>query len=900
MNIHKFIFFLALGFILPSHLSAKHLVGGTLTYRLLSTGTSQNNYEITLDVFRDCNSSTQFDGKVYIGIFKGDTKGSVGDLTLFQTLEEYVQPVLDSCVKVPPDLCYQHAVYKGIKSLPIRTSGYYLTWERCCRNNTILNIKDPEGTGMALYAFIPDLSIQNSTPVFNVESYKAKTFVCAGLPYIDDMSANGKDSVDNNHPVYYDSLIYELTAPLTGGTPDNPQPGDPNGPGCPGNCEQTSPPPYPTVIWQNPYNLNNILGGTPALSINRFTGIITGYPQQIGQFVYSVLVSEYRNGKLLSQVRRDIQVNVVQCPVNVPPQIASEPSSQISGDTLIFYAGEETCFNFDITDVNMGAVAADRLTIDVDGDLLAPGGNGFVAPFATFTAPSLAYSPINASLCWFTDCKQIGEGEFHLKVSDENKCPSKNITEKTYFFKVLPGRATAPNVRCVSVTGANEITVTWKNPTANKLRGFTGYILERNDGTTWSTLAIITDSLQTTFIDATALNANTKSYCYRLATSKICPNPFVGTTGTEACSMIATATPITSVQALVEWAPPYKVWSPSDYNVWAFETGLTPLKAATVRDSTNYTFLGCTFDGYLQIRLQDPLTGCQVYSGISNSISLLDLIPADIDLCVASVSTDDSGIDLNWDKFIGDDFLYYRIYRAEAGSSNFTMIKEINDLNVITYKDASASVDKMSYCYYIEKSDLCGNVQRTGTDCSMHIGSAGEEYQIYLKWNNYIGWQPAANNVELWETKDGITQNLVATFGSGTTATIIKDVVDSKAVYCYKVKSIRNESNACYEAWSNETCVSFPPTLYFPNAFTPNGDGDNDTYSAVGIYAKSYDLYIYNRWGTLVFHTQSQEQGWDGTINGVPAPEGAYVFRAKVIGYEDEVIQKTGTVTLIR
>src|SRR5690606_31279313 len=56
--------------------------------------------------------------------------------------------------------------------------------------------------------------------------------------------------------------------------------------------------------------------------------------------------------------------------------------------------------------------------------------------------------------------------------------------------------------------------------------------------------------------------------------------------------------------------------------------------------------------------------------------------------------------------------------------------------------------------------------------------------------------------------------------------------------------------------------------IYLPNAFTPNGDGENDLLFVRGNYITSIDFHIYNRWGQEVFSTTDQSTPWDGTFNG--------------------------------
>lgn len=85
-----------------------------------------------------------------------------------------------------------------------------------------------------------------------------------------------------------------------------------------------------------------------------------------------------------------------------------------------------------------------------------------------------------------------------------------------------------------------------------------------------------------------------------------------------------------------------------------------------------------------------------------------------------------------------------------------------------------------------------------------------------------------------------------------------------------------------------------------PNAFTPNGDGNNDVLYVRGNNIKELDLKIYNRLGNLVFHGVTPEEGWDGTCYGkVQEPDVyAYILKVKMAG--DTVIEKSGSILLIK
>lgn len=68
------------------------------------------------------------------------------------------------------------------------------------------------------------------------------------------------------------------------------------------------------------------------------------------------------------------------------------------------------------------------------------------------------------------------------------------------------------------------------------------------------------------------------------------------------------------------------------------------------------------------------------------------------------------------------------------------------------------------------------------------------------------------------------------------------------------------------------------PTFFIPNTFTPNGDGRNDTWSAVGNNIAEYEMYVFDRWGGVLFHATHVDQAWDGTANGQPVPNDVYAY----------------------
>ncbi|MBK7936318.1 MAG: gliding motility-associated C-terminal domain-containing protein [Lewinellaceae bacterium] len=271
-------------------LSATHIVGGELTYKCLGN----DSFEITLTVFRDCYTGIPpFDNPASVGIFDSSWN-LVTELLLprdFSSNDTLPIILSNPCLTVPPNVCAHGTRYVGIVKLPFNPGGYHLVYQRCCRNQLIRNIIRPLATGITIIASISEdvLNLCNNSPTFNQWPPVA---ICVHEPIDFDHSATDPDG---------DSLVYRLCVPLHGADSLDPVPQPPYAG------------PYKEVVWRDPpYNLSNVLGGDP-LHIDSLTGFITGVPNTIGNFVVGVCVDEYRDGVLISTLRRDFQYNVAEC-----------------------------------------------------------------------------------------------------------------------------------------------------------------------------------------------------------------------------------------------------------------------------------------------------------------------------------------------------------------------------------------------------------------------------------------------------------------------------------------------------------------------------------------------------------------------------------------------------------
>lgn len=90
--------------------------------------------------------------------------------------------------------------------------------------------------------------------------------------------------------------------------------------------------------------------------------------------------------------------------------------------------------------------------------------------------------------------------------------------------------------------------------------------------------------------------------------------------------------------------------------------------------------------------------------------------------------------------------------------------------------------------------------------------------------------------------------------------------------------------------------------ITFPSAFTPDGNGRNETFGALGstLLISSYQLKVYNRYGQLVFSTNVPTKKWDGKIKGKPSDSGVYVWMASYLDKQSRLVQRKGTLVLLR
>ncbi len=330
-----------------SNISATHIVGGVIEYKFIS-GTT---YDIYVKIYKDCGPDALafFDGEVGSAgqggiapfLISAIEEGFLDPITASNgirfpssinnifTKTFLVSAIVNPCI-MPDGTCIQEGVYGPMRiTLPRADKKYTLVYQRCCRNDGILNINlipganPPTMPGMTITCEIPPSNIyRNNSATF---SQAPPFFICKDIPFYYDHSATDIDG---------DQLRYSIRTPLQGLDDQTPVSSGGNQPNL-----VTIPP----VVWKSPYNLANPLGGVP-MRIDSVTGLLSCTPNQLGRFVVSVECKEYRNGVLINTFFRDYQFNVRPCdaPFSDMPLINRNPKAKIG-----YY--KTNCKNYTIT-----------------------------------------------------------------------------------------------------------------------------------------------------------------------------------------------------------------------------------------------------------------------------------------------------------------------------------------------------------------------------------------------------------------------------------------------------------------------------------------------------------------------------------------------------------------------
>lgn len=556
--------------------------------------------------------------------------------------------------------------------------------------------------------------------------------------------------------------------------------------------------------------------------------------------------------------------------------VLDHPNANFAVSDTIICPGETLTF----TDLSQGIVPLSTWLWDF--------GNGLGT--STVQNPTYTYPPV------------AGAFGVSLTIVDANGCRDTLIRQELIEVRpdVVPPSV---EVKAVTVAGPNRIQLTF-DPYANALGDFGRYVLYRADALgNWIEVASSTQLNLSQFNDAT-VQAEQESYCYRLVVENFCGTQSPLGEAETHCSMLLTTQPLID-EIAVNWTP-YVGWAGvAEYRVFrvvSYSPATAQLVATLPGTQTSWvdTDIFCYEGHTYRVQALQSGTDQLSWSNIGQEDPIHLPPSGTLHLSLATVEAD-SFVQISWGAIPAGDRQSEIIVEKSAGGAFVELLRQAVADPTQSYDDFAVSVDVQPYQYRAWVLDSCGDRTLAGRIASsIHLQARREQGLVYLNWTPYEAWESGVARYILEAFNESTQQfEQVAIIPADSLAFVDRATEWEQGQYCYHLLAEEAGGNQ-QVSLSNETCVVVEPLLYYPSAFTPNGDAVNDRFVIPGVFVESFQLDIFNRWGIKIFSTDNIDEGWDGTYNGASVPEGVYTYVVSGIGFSGQLIERAGTITVIR
>jgi len=862
-----FIFFV----VFQSNTNATHIVGGELNYLRINDST----YQFTLNAYRDCFLGVPlFDNPALFNVFDGNNNFIRRVNVLRPPWDTLPVALSDPCLVAPPNVCVERVKYVFTVVLPPNESGYQVAYQRCCRNATILNIFDdkedtPESSGATYYAYIPPINqFRNSNPVFTNFPPVA---ICANRRLEFDHSATDPDG---------DSLVYKLCTPFDGLSPT-----------APTIAFLLEYPPFDSVRWRAPYSELDMLSGPEPLRVDPVSGLLTAIPGRVGQFVVGVCVEEYRDGNFISETRRDFQFNVADCAL-VTRALFRSVDTSCNNRTITFenLSTNGISFSWDFGDGNVSSTANPTHTY---------------TEYGTYQV-RLITNPGSECVDTFIKTIYITQDNLQIAAPDVTACEGQTAT--------LALNATNGNVAWVTwIFGSDTIQSAGPSIQIPAIMGQeVGFIASSSAG------CIYTGNLSLVVLPAPiALATADPDVVIRGASTTLS----VEEVGGVAYSW-QPASSLSSPNLPTTLATPLQ-------NQWYYITLIDSQTGCSATDSVFVRVLECS--DTLQASIGLLTSGScgnapYVFSGVSSleeveftwdfgdgstaagpfvehvystaGTYIVTMIATKESLCSDTVQLEITiettdlqyqtrsfsacvGSEVLLDLSIESDEAFQVVWSVLPGQVFFddTITYIIQETEVISF-----SITTLSGCTFRDSIMVVALENAIAASVDKSIISPGETVQLWAdpSEGNEFSWSPSQT------VSNPFISNPTATLFTTTTFTVTATDMNG----CIAIDSVTVTVEV--ELFCTDEYV------FIPSAFSPNGDGRNDTWGVRSEVVEEISVSVYNRWGELVFESDRIEVTWDGFYKDAPAVADVYGYYVKVRCTGGEVLERKGNLTLIR
>ncbi len=700
--------------------------------------------------------------------------------------------------------------------------------------------------------------------------------MCAGNPFVLDFSANDPDVGD--------SLSYSLCAAYNRGNTTD------------AGSTDYSAPPYNPVFYEPGFSGTTPLG--PLVTINPITGIISGVAPAIeGRYDVSVCITEWRNGKLISNHRKDFTLRVNPCSLT---GAVLKPAYITCNGTTLFFQNESTNSNINSYLWDFGVAS---LTND------------------TSTSPTPSFDYLKSG-------KDSGTYTVKLKVATISGCQDSTTAQVKVYPGFTPG---------FTVTGTCVLNnYLFSDTSKTKYGTISTRVWDLGDATTLSDTAHTKDtawkypapvSTQVRLIVSNSVGCiDTVTKPLVILDRPILNLPF---RDTLICSIDTLMLRVNISNGSVLWTP---MSGPNQTRISGATTA-TPL--VYPRDTTKY-----------YVSVND--NGCANTDSVTvNVLKFINITITDTAICLTDtirLRPVSDALSYQWTSSTTGEIVQstkYPFVRPLVNTqysvlANLGKCQANGTMRVIIqpYPAANAGTDQ-TICYGSRiqlNGSIAGNSFTWSPTASLinertltpTAGPTRTTTYILTATNTTGCLKPKSDTVTVtvipiisaYAGRDtaviaGQALQLGASGGTGytwspTTGLSNPFIANPIATLDNTIDSIfytvRVSNGGCFSDDEIKVVVfKTGPDILVPSAFTPNGDGKNDVIRPVllGI-SKLHFFSVYNRWGQLLFTTTEENKGWNGIFSGVAQPSGAYVYQASGIDFLGRPVLKKGTVVLIR
>lgn len=810
---------------------ASHILGGDLTWKCQG-----GQYVFELAYYRDCNGADVNSVAVSINVWGHPTLTAI---TLPFVSREDFSPQCTEVSGGPSQLtcgvgsnggtglgAIEKIIYRSAPTTINGTppaEGWVFTYDECCRSANISNLLNPSTYGLTLRAIIYDSNsgsgcVDNS-PQFLQDPYFVS---CAGDDYEYNMNAVDPDLDSLN--IRFESIHNYLD-----GNPYNPPSNPANIPYVNG-FSATSPTPNVAM------NSSNV----PA-QINSTSGNLTFKSFNAGTYVVKIVAESYRNGTLIGQVDREMQLIVTNCiGTNSKPIIAAPFGT--SFETTVF-AGDPVNFSLNATDIELlqdGTPQSNTLTasgLNFSNNFVSTT-NCLIAPCPTLnTTPPITMSQgVSTTFNWQTDCNHLvhpftgelrDEVPYHFvfKVKDDY-CPTPKVSYATVTINVQRQTpAGSPELSCIQSNAAGDLIINWNQVTdlGGTFQSYNLYSVSGGLIATYNTIGTTTHT-----ISGGALLQNE----YYLTVNSSCNGLDVQYSDTISNILLDVTNPSNGT-AVLQWNDP--VTTPTSdmgnyYHIYReYPTGIWTLYDSVPYGQHGYidTIDICQVDLNYQVVL--PNTSCDFTSNIDGD-SFEDMMTPDIPIIdVVTIDTLTGQVVITWNENDHDDTFGYIIYEVNASGVPIEIDTVWGISNTSYTYSTNTSLQSLGYSVAAFDSCFTGSVPptyQTSAKAEIHetvfISGAIDicAHSVILSWNNYIGWD-AIETYNVYAVEQGGNWYLE---GSTTNNSYTANV-NSTSIYSFAVEAVHADGRTSF---SNIIDINVPlpsgPSFNYLQTATVSGE----------------------------------------------------------------------------